>query len=362
MMTDATDTLEPRTSDTAPRHYLRRSLRILAIVVLGVYALIHAKSVLVPLAFAAVVAMLMQGPVGKLASVMPRGIAIGLSALLLAGIVFGTAGLIGQQLADFSSEIPSMEQKGRELLASAQERVAGALGVQEQRVEKRVDEQLDNVTSTIGSSVRGFVGGLTGFLADLFLFFVYYILLLGEQERLKRFVLRKAAPGSSQEARGALDDVIKVAGQYVRGRAFLIAILFGVYALGFWWAGLRFALVVAGISALMSIVPYIGNIAAAGLVVLVAALSDDFANAALIGLGTMALAQVLESYVLTPLIVGKGVDLNALATIIAVVAFGTIWGLPGTILAIPVVAILRQVLQHLPNGEEWAYLLSDSEG
>ena len=341
---------------------LTRTLKILVLVVLAIFALAKAEPILVPLTFAALVAMLVSPLVAKLQRGVPRGIAIALVALLVAGGLVGILGLIGQQLTDFTSEWPTIKERAFELVDRGQDRLAELFGITEAEIEERIDERLSSSGSTAADAVRSFAGSLTGFLTDALLFFVYLILLLASERRLRTFVLAKAdLHGNSEDAADAMDDVRQVAGEYLRGRLFLIAVLFGLYLAGFFWAGLKFAAVIAAIAALMSFVPYVGNVAAALLVVAVAAVSgEDFPRTVGICLGTMALAQVLESYVLTPLIVGKGVDLNPLATILAVVVFGSLWGLGGAVLAIPIVAIVRQVLGHLPRGREWAYLLSDS--
>ena len=347
--------------DPGRPHYLRRSLRVLAFVTLAVFALVKAKAVLVPLAFAAVAAMLMQGPVAKLSAYVPRAVAIGVSALAMFAIVAAVFFAAGQQVADFAADLPRIEREARQLVGQARSWVSTQFGISAEAIERRVAEGSQGLGASVLSRARVFTGGVFGFLGDLLLFFVYYVLLLAEQSRLRRFVLAKAPRGAGAAAEDTLDSVQSVAGEYIRGRGLLVAILFGVYAAGFSFAGLEYALVVAAVAALMSVVPYVGNLAAAALVTVVAALSGDFANTILIALGTMAVAQVLESYVLTPLIVGKGVELNALTTILAVIGFGAIWGLPGAILGLPIVAIVRQVLLHVPDGKAWAYVMGDLE-
>lgn len=364
MLAHATATNDPgaeRRQGGAPDRALTRALKVLALVALATYCLYAAAGILVPLAFAALVAMLASPLVARLSRVVPRGLAIAAVTLALSATLGGTIALIGNQVADFAAEWPAIQERGVELAERAIDRVAGVLGISEASVERRLGERIDASGAGAADALSRFAGSLGGFLGDVLLFFVYLVLLLASESRLRTFVLAKAAPHQRREAAAALDDVRAVAGEYLRGRLLLIGVLFGVYVAGFLWAGLEFATVVAAIAALMSFVPYVGNLAAAALVVLVAAVGGgDFASVTLWCLGTMAVAQVLESYVLTPLVVGKGVDLNPLATVLAVVAMGTIWGLGGAVLAIPVVAILRQVLAHLRRGREWAYLLSDS--
>ena len=338
-------------------YYLRRTFFVLATTTLAVYVMVQAKTVLVPLAYAALFAVLLGYVVGWLTKFMPRGLAVAISVALLAGAVIGIGYLAGQQVVAFTEELPALRDRLVAFGDDAVGWVAKQTSVTEASIEERVDDRIDEAPSQIASTVRSFAGSATAFFGDLMLFFVYTTLLLLARDHLFRFVLKLAPEGSRANVRDALDSVRDVAGHYVWGQSILILVLFGVYAAGFSLAGLEYALIVAAVGATFALVPYIGNVVAAALVVVVASLSGDFANVILICLGTMAVAQVVESYILQPLIVGGEVGLHPLATVIAVISLSAIWGLPGAILSIPIVGVLRQVLYHVPNGEPWAYLL-----
>ncbi len=343
-----------------PTHYyLRRTFFVLATVTLAVFIMVQAKAVLVPLAFAAVFATLLSYVVEWLERSIPRGVAIAISVLSLAGIVVGLAFLTGRQAADFIEGLPALQQQFDKIADDAVGWVSQKSGVSEESISERVDERLDVAPERLMRAARSVAGSATAFLADLLLFFVYLTLLLLARDHLRRFVLKLAPDDSVDNVRETMESVQNVAGQYIWGQAILIAVLFGVYALGFSIAGLEYALIVAGVGATFSIIPYLGNVAAALLVVVVASLSGDFGNVILICLGTMAVSQVIESYILQPLVVGGKVGLHPLSTVVGVIGLSSIWGLPGAILAIPLLGALRQVLYHVPNGAPWAYLLGE---
>ena len=343
-----------------PKHYyLRRTFFVLATVALVVFLLVKAKAILVPLAFAAVFATLLSYVVEWMERFIPRGVAIAISVLALAGVVLGVAFLTGRQAAEFIEGLPALQQQFDRFASDAVGWVSQKSGVSEASITERVDERIDAAPQQLLSAARSAAGGATAFLADLLLFFVYLTLLLLARDHLQRFVLRLAPDDSRDNVKHAMESVQDVAGQYLWGQAILIAVLFGVYAAGFSIAGLEYALIVAGVGATFSIIPYLGNVLAALLVVVVATLSGDFANVIFICLGTMAVSQVIESYILQPLIVGGKVGLHPLTTVIGVVAMSGIWGLPGAILAIPIIGALRQVLYHVPHGQPWAYLMGE---
>jgi len=71
----------------------------------------------------------------------------------------------------------------------------------------------------------------------------------------------------------------------------------------------------------------------------------------------MSIAQVLESYILTPMIVGDEVSINPLTTIVCVMGMSLLWGPVGAIIAIPLFAIMRVVFSHIEGLRDYAYLI-----
>jgi predicted PurR-regulated permease PerM len=137
----------------------------------------------------------------------------------------------------------------------------------------------------------------------------------------------------------------------------LIGILSTLYSIGFLISGLDYAVLVAVLAATLSLIPYLGNIIG-GLFALALAYSSGGDISAVYGvLITMGLAQLLENYVITPMVIGDEVDLNPLVTIICVVGMSILWGPVGAIVAIPIFAILRIVCSHVDGLRDYAYLL-----
>ena len=73
----------------------------------------------------------------------------------------------------------------------------------------------------------------------------------------------------------------------------------------------------------------------------------------------MSAGQLLESYILEPLVVGKKVDLNPLTTVVVVVVFTIMWGPVGAIVAIPIAGIARVVFAHVPQLQDYGFLLGE---
>lgn len=140
----------------------------------------------------------------------------------------------------------------------------------------------------------------------------------------------------------------EVLGAFIRGQ-FLVMIALGVfYAAGMTLVGLKLGLLIGLIAGLISFIPYLGattGIVLAVIAALVQAQGVDLQLLLLVGV-VFAAGQLLESYVLTPRIVGDKIGLHPVAVIFAVMAGGQLFGFLGMLLALPVAAVSNVLLRY----------------
>ena len=140
-----------------------------------------------------------------------------------------------------------------------------------------------------------------------------------------------------------------VLGAFIRGQ-FLVMLALGViYAGGLSLIGLNLGLLIGIIAGLISFIPYLGattGILLAILAALVQAKGLDLQLLILVGV-VFTVGQLLESYVLTPRIVGDKIGLHPVAVIFAVMAGGQLFGFLGMLLALPVAAVANVLLHYL---------------
>ncbi len=137
-----------------------------------------------------------------------------------------------------------------------------------------------------------------------------------------------------------------VLGGFLRGQLLVMLILGVLYALGLWVVGLNLGILIGVIGGLLTFVPYLGP---AAIVVLggLAALVQfgDWQHLAGVAV-VFAVGQVIESYWLTPKLVGDRIGLHPMAVIFAVMAGGTLFGFLGMLLALPVAAVVNVLLRY----------------
>ncbi len=138
-----------------------------------------------------------------------------------------------------------------------------------------------------------------------------------------------------------------VVGEFLRGQMSVMLALSAYYAVALWFAGLDYALPIGILTGVLSFVPFLGFGLGMILALLVALLQfADWTGVAWVA-GIYLAGQVLESYVITPRLVGERVGLHPVAVIFALAAFGQLFGFVGVLLAVPLAAILLVALREL---------------
>lgn len=122
-----------------------------------------------------------------------------------------------------------------------------------------------------------------------------------------------------------------------------------LFSLGLWAIGLPNPALWGAATLLLQFIPYLGLIAVVALVSLVAALTFDHLWAmALPGLLYLALMWIKGMFV-TPVFLGPRLELNPVAVLVSLLLWGWMWGVTGTLLAIPLFAALKIVCDHIPR-------------
>ncbi len=142
----------------------------------------------------------------------------------------------------------------------------------------------------------------------------------------------------------AMDAVV---GEFLRGQLAVMATLSLYYTLALWAAGLDYALPIGILTGVLSFVPFLGFGLGMILALLVALLQfSDWISIAWVA-GIYLAGQALETYVVTPRLVGERVGLHPVMVIFVLAAFGQLFGFVGVLLAVPLAAVLLVALREL---------------
>jgi predicted PurR-regulated permease PerM len=196
-------------------------------------------------------------------------------------------------------------------------------------------------------------------IGNFFLVIIYTFFFLLYSTAFKRFTLGQFRDSAQAEGEVTIREIQHVASDYLGGMLTVMLVLGVLNSTGLYLIGIQYPLVWGFLGAMLAVIPYVGT-TLGGLLPLLYAIATTttfWQPAAVVVLyGTV---QFVEGNLITPKIVGNSVKINALAAILSLILGLAFWGLAGLILAIPLLAMLRIVLDHLTPLKPVALLLSD---
>ena len=124
--------------------------------------------------------------------------------------------------------------------------------------------------------------------------------------------------------------------------------------------GIDYAILLGIIGALLNVIPYIGGLVAVALPMMIALVTKSTAWYAFYVLAAYYFIQLIDNNYIVPKIVASKVKINALFSIIVVLAGNALWGIPGMFLSIPLLAIVKLIFDHIEPLKPWGFLLGDT--
>lgn len=288
---------------------------------------------------------------------VPKWMAALICLLVLLLIILGFVATIGLKLADLLDDVTLMKQKIIDGVIKTQNYLFKHLGI---TVAKQT-EIFTNEQPSYTGIMQIIANSLFYIFSNLILIFIYVAFLLFYRLHIKKFMLQLASTSQRDDVEKIINISAKVSHQYLIGLAKMIVCLWVMYGIGFNIIGVKNAIFFAVLCGLLEIVPYVGNITGTLLTVFVAAIHG--ASLSLIGgiLIVYSSVQLIQGWLLEPLILGPQVKINPLFTIIALIVGELIWGIPGIILAIPVTAILKIIFDHIEPLKPYGFLIGEIE-
>lgn len=350
------------TTTGMPERKIYRAMAVLAVLVLLVLILVYARPFLVPLTFAALLAMLLLPMVrGLERKGVSRGIACLAGVLSVMGVIALFIFFVTWQFSNFTDDATKIEQQLTKKYQDVQGFISEKAGITPQKQQQIIKEEQKSSPGRTGKMITGVLAGAGSLLASTVLVLVYIFLMLYYRDRLRRTLLRLVPGSEKRTAEEALGDIQQVTQKYLSGMALMIASLWVMYGIGFSIAGVKNALFFAVLCGVLEIIPFVGNITGTLLTAGMALVQGGDSNILIGILVTYGLVQFIQTYILEPLVVGSKVDINPLFTIIGIVAGEQLWGIPGMILAIPLVGIFKIVCDHVDALNPYGYLLGQDK-
>ena len=211
----------------------------------------------------------------------------------------------------------------------------------------------DFLKSAIGIIMSSLVKSLSSILSIAGLILITPIVtiyLLIDWDRLVAKIDSLLPLDHAETIRNLSHEIHGVIAGFIRGMGSVCCILGAYYAVALMLLGLEFGLIIGVFAGLLTFIPYLGAILGGTLAIGLAAVQfwGDW-NTILLVVGIFAVGQLIEGNFLTPKLVGNSVGLHPVSLLLALSIFGSIFGLVGMIVAVPVAASIGVIFRFLIN-------------
>ena len=303
--------------------------------------------VLNPILFAIVFALLFAPIYGWLQRRLSTGLALLLSFVVLLIIIGGLFVLLGASISKFTGQISFYAQQLDEQLSELQ-KLLDRLGLSGVDLSESVN------TSALVGAIGAVLSGIGGFLSGLFLILMIMLFLLGESSAMMDRLRTSVAQDHPQVAR------LTVIGQSVAVSFGLRAIVNLVTAAGITllllFLGVDFPLLWGVLVFFLSFIPYIGLVLAVAPAV-VLALAEFGLGRAIIVIVAVVVVNVLAENVLSPVLMGRGLELSPTVVFLSFVFWAWLLGPAGAFLALPLTLFVAIMLGSFPETKWLASLM-----
>jgi len=322
-------------------------LFVLAAAVVVLVGVRLSAPVLNPILFAIVFALLFAPVYGWLQRRLPTGVALLLSFGALLIIIGGLFVLLSASISKFTGRLSFYTQQLDAQLSDLQE-LLDRLGLSGVDLSEAVN------TSALVGAIGAVLSGISGFLSSLFLILMIMLFLLGESSAMMERLRTSVAQDNPQVAR------LTVIGQSVALSFGLRAIVNLVTALGITLVllilGVDFPLLWGVLVFFLSFIPYIGLVLAVAPAV-VLALAEFGLGRAIIVIVAVVVINVLAENVLSPVLMGRGLELSPTIVFLSFIFWAWLLGGPGAFLALPLTLFVAIMLGSFPETRWLASLM-----
>ncbi|PYE12916.1 putative PurR-regulated permease PerM [Williamsia limnetica] len=303
---------------------------------------------LLPILLAIIVCTVLWPPVGWLRRKGMNAAAATVVVLLLAiGVVGGIISAIAPSVVDQSGDLAAQATDGVEKI---QEWLHGPpFNFSDDQLDNAVNaitSRIQDSSTTIASGVFTGVTAATSVLITLFTVLFLTFFFLKDGPKFVPWLRRTSGAPAAEHLAEVLTRIWSTLGGFIRTQALVSAIDAVLIGLGLVILGVPLAYALAIITFFGGFIPIVGAFVAGALAVLVALVGNG-PWTALIVLGIIVAVQQLEGNVLQPWLQSRSMNLHAAIVLLAVTGGGTLFGIIGAFLAVPVAAVVAVILRYL---------------
>jgi len=334
-------------------------------ILVGLFALVAmlyiAQSILVPIVFSIIIAVLLLPVVNFLVRKgVNRILAIVIALLLTFVFIAGIGVLIFSQASRFIDSWPLLVDKFTIILNQSITWASGYFDVNPERIHEWIIKTKGELINIDSSKIAQTLVSVGSGLVAVFLVPVYIFMILFYQPNLVAFVHKVFGADNDSKVSEILTQTKTVIQRYLSGLLIEFVIVAILNSAALLILGIDYAIMLGILGALLNLIPYIGGLVGVAIPMIVAITTKTTPWYAFYVLVLYYIIQLIDNNYIVPKIVASKVRINALFSIIAVIAGGALWGVTGMFLSIPLLAIIKLIFDQIEPLKPWGFLLGDT--
>lgn len=291
-----------------------------------------------------------------------RIVSIVIAIFVFTSIIFFIFALIGIQFQDIMDKSDMYYDKIVEKTNILIKETENSTGIESKDIVGSDKLEVKEIVKKNSNKIVDFVTRSGAILSDFVLTPLYMFFFLLYRSFLISFLYKATSKVSDRnKMRTILSQLYKVQQNYLVGLVSVMLIVGLLNSIGLLVLGIDYPFFFGFLCALLLLVPYIGIAIGSLLPALIALATKDSYWYAFGVIAIFGFIQFIEGNFITPKITGSKVSLNSFVSILVIVLFSMLWGIPGMILALPITASLKVVFDHSQKFKAIGFLLGEAK-
>jgi len=338
---------------------VKRSIELLGIVLIGA-VLVIGNDIIMPIIMAFFISILLLPIFRKLVKIkFPEVAAIIIPILMLAIFLGLIIWFFSAQVGMLVQDFPEIKKNVGIHVKALQDWIGQISHISTNEQAKFIQDKSDDLLGMAGKAASGAAVTLSSIFVFVGLLPIYIYLMLFYKDILLRFIFMWFKPDHHPKVKEAIYETEAIIKNYLVGLliqvSYMTILLGGILML----IGIKHALLIGVIFAILNLIPYVGALIGNLIGVLLTLTSSTEIWPVVTVLGVIAVVQFLDNNILMPRIVGSKVKINALFAILGVIIGGSIAGVSGMFLSMPIIAVLKVIFDRTETFKQWGVLLGD---
>jgi putative permease len=339
--------------------YLKLACVLIILICLGYLAIIG-KTILAPLLFALLFALLLL-PLSNFFEnklKFPRSLGAGVSLIIFLLGVSIIIYSLSSQIANLTKEWPSLKEQLGNLFQNLQTWFETTFNVNIHKQTEYIDKTTSKVLSSSGSIIEQTVISASTLLLLTIFTLIYTFFILLYRRHLMNFIVAAFTEKHRSVIYDISEEIKSIVRKYITGLFFQMAILVALSSLVFWIIGIKYVFLLALLLGVLNLIPYLGIYTALFIGICITFANSDPHHVLYLAIAVIGI-HLVDSNFLMPKIVGSQIRINPLVIILGVVIGEMMWGIPGMFLSVSYLAIAKIIFDRVEGLKPWGILLGD---